>query len=91
VAFRQIAPANRNSKIGRHPVFDAVRNAVRAGTPEKVAMMISGHRTRSIFDRYNIVNERDLADATARLERFKHKVEHNEQETGGEQKTEIIN
>jgi integrase len=47
----------------------AVRNFIRAGVPDKVARAISGHKTRLVFDRYNIIDERDLRDAAAKLER----------------------
>ena len=48
----------------------AVRNMINAGVPDKQAMTVSGHKTRSMLDRYTIINENDMLNVMKRTQKY---------------------
>jgi integrase len=59
-----------------------VRNLTRAGVPEKIAMDFTGHKTRSVFDRYDITSPEDLRAATRKVSEYLATVRVQSRKTG---------
>jgi integrase len=67
--FRRACAAAKLKGVWFHDLRRSfVTNARRRGVPESVVMKMSGHRTRAVFDRYNIIEDDDLREAVKRLE-----------------------
>jgi len=67
--FRRACKAVKLTGVWFHDLRRSfVTNARRRGVPESVVMRMSGHRSRAVFDRYNIVEEDDLREAVKRIE-----------------------
>src|SRR5205814_8582849 len=65
---RACKEANLSGKLSHDFRRTAVKNLVRAGVPERVAMMITGPKTRDVFERYNIVSDGDLEEAARKID-----------------------
>jgi integrase len=69
----------------------AARNLIKAGVSEKVAMLMTGHTTRSVFDRYNIVNEEDMRGAATKLDALRqHQLNSQQAERRGKKQVRVF-
>jgi len=72
--FRKTWKKAFSARLGAMLVHDlrqsAVRNMIRGGLSQHVAMAISGHRTATIFDRYDIIDQTDLDQAAGLIDTY---------------------
>jgi hypothetical protein len=57
-------------------IFHALRRSsahdrIRAGVHERVVISVNGWKTRSVFDRYNITDTKDIQDALEKTEQYR--------------------
>jgi integrase len=70
-AWKAAAKATGVSGVLTHDMRrSSARNLVRSGTPERVAMAMLGHKTRAMFDRYNITSASDIEAAMDRVSEY---------------------
>jgi hypothetical protein len=62
----------------------AARNMDRAGVPRQVAKQITGHKTDSMYNRYNIVNEKDVREGMVRAQAYLANLGHHTDKEPGQ-------
>jgi len=66
--FQQPSTAGRSNRVRSVKAWRPSRHLIRAGVQQSVAKKIRGHRTDSVFERHNIIDEADVAEAARKLD-----------------------